>query len=78
MFKVLSIKQTTRTFLEGESPTLKFANYKKEHSTFCVISGHISGKIGRHFLGKEGTFFHFQGSYFFHATLMVMHETPKI
>ena len=49
MFKVLSIKQITRTFLEGESPTLKFANYKKEHSTFCVISGHISGKIGRHF-----------------------------
>ena len=23
-------------------------------------------------------FFHFQGAHFFHATLMLMHETPKI
>ena len=27
---------------------------------------------------KRGHIFHVQGVYFFHATLMLMHETPKI
>ena len=51
--------------------------------------GHILEKKGQHLLrekslhffhfqGKKGTFFHFQGVRFFHVTLMLMHEMPKI
>ena len=31
-----------------------------------------------HWQGKKELFFHFQGTHFFPATLMLMHETPKI
>ena len=42
-------------------------------------SVHIPKKKGQHLLRKKKyIFFHFQGAHFFHATCILMHETPKI
>ena len=41
-------------------------------------SVHIQKKGAASTKKKKNIFFHFQGAHFFHATCILMHETPKI